>query len=268
MYESFKELGKALESDELKKITAELPIPVSVKLMVLLGSTVFNFFVRFSEERRISAERNGEVNSEGASAPETRLEGLSTEADMEALVAAVRDQARQELFTEERLRYEQIGIERIASLLKEQEIFKPEEWAKFSMEQRHNIAGELIQLLAGEMGVRVRSFANAEMESLGVCTSNEHGLKVGISTRLYETDSPRELIETVLHELRHAYQMTYINYARNLATKGIDHFDRNTAEQWSKAYEQYATDVGTYTHNLVELDADRFAKEVVIRWLG
>ena len=104
------------------------------------------------------------------------------------------------------------------------------------------------------------SMSFREMQTGNMGAYNPETNTITLNSRLLETDNPNELMNTILHESRHAYQY----YA-------IEHPDKvtvceETIAEWKDNFEYYIRpewDFEAYVSQPVEADANDFANKVM-----
>ena len=105
-----------------------------------------------------------------------------------------------------------------------------------------------------------------EMESphdLGAYDPEEN--RITLNSNLLESDSPTKLMETLLHETRHAFQRYAVDYpdlvsvAEDTIAVWKDNFDYYIRPEW---------DYEAYVNQPVEADADAFAEKMFAQYLS
>lgn len=173
--------------------------------------------------------------------------------------------------------------EGIADYLESVEEISYENWSKLSLEERAAVLNRIEQKIAEiEHRPAVRVFVeDMKANSLGYHSNTEH--KIALNAKYVGANNPnlhREVIDTIIHEGRHAYQRY------NVDVKCI-HESASEVKQWEKnfydpewGYYSYRGqkiyipfsdgkihDVGfrLYANQPVEIDARNFASDVLAR---
>lgn len=147
------------------------------------------------------------------------------------------------------------------------DFFPPEviyNWINCPIEERLKLAESYSYAVAEAFELKDFKGLYIEDMGLGVAGYNNGDGKIHVSEMLVnnQNETPFEVIDTIVHEMRHQYQMECM--------KGLHPIDEDTLEEWLAAdqlytnEQPYALDPWGYKYNALELDA-RYAGETVIR---
>lgn len=145
--------------------------------------------------------------------------------------------------------------ESILSRLKE---FNPQNWEALSLEAKHELMRELVKDVGDRLGLPVLpSLVVQERDNGEQGWYDEKTRTIGITAEIL--NDPKELVDTLMHELRHAYQHYRVEQLQN--------FDD---ARYAVGFENYIAPVplpyrGTlffedYRNQFVEAEARAFAK--------
>ena len=144
--------------------------------------------------------------------------------------------------------------------LLDQKQFNKETWENASVEERKAILNALMYEVGRVMGVSISG--DIEFESLGegsrgVYRRKSNTIRINVD-RLGEAGS-YELVQTIIHEMRHAYQHAVVEHPENF------HVTQETVEQWRNNFKYYRSSekygYDSYVTQPVEYDAKNFAKQ-------
>lgn len=102
------------------------------------------------------------------------------------------------------------------------------------------------------------SFREMQVGNMGAY--NPETNTITLNSRLLETENPNELMNTILHESRHAYQYYAIEYPDKVTVS------EETIAEWKDNFEYYIRpewDFEAYVSQPVEADANDFANKVM-----
>ncbi|WP_216327995.1 hypothetical protein [Deinococcus aestuarii] len=143
---------------------------------------------------------------------------------------------------------------------------QPEEWRRCDLGERWQMLGTCAQLYCEGFGLE-----NVVLEvdldlapgMYGSCQDEGDVTLVTVGGWVLELDHPKEALETLFHELRHAYQFQYVAAAVSAQGQGETNFDLATAAHWQQAMHTYSQRLHTYVNSSIEHDADRHAKDLL-----
>ena len=144
--------------------------------------------------------------------------------------------------------------------LKNIEGIKPEEWEKLSPKEREEVIKRVHREIA-----RAYHFPEAKVSAVDLPpktygSTSRRGDRIYINRSLLERKDPREAVDTILHESRHAYQFYAIQHAWKFSSER-----RQEIEKWRKNWNNYRDPTRwgfpEYWYQPVEVDARTFAQE-------
>ena len=211
-----------------------------------------------SEISDTKAETAGEFNS---IKPETKL----TSSELTDLIHKEFEQARIEERSISRedicnISDDDIDIdvdmsERMLDLL---ERFEPDNWAELSETEKYDAVTALVKEISKELGLKEEPFVFFIDREDGYCGSYAFGVNTIVLNKNGFND-PRELVDTIAHELRHAYQ--YMRAEDPITLE--DHLFRANFENYiSPEYNRNGECINfkDYYSQYVEADARAYAK--------
>ncbi len=143
----------------------------------------------------------------------------------------------------------------------EGDIFEAVSDASYS--ERIAYAENLIQRLTGEYGLNLENcslYVDSNVDNCGGFIIRENRIKLNVAALFSEDkDQTCELINTIVHELRHAVQWSAVKSEEFAAQWDIS---EETREKWKQNFLNYITpqqDLHAYTFQPVEDDARTFA---------
>ena len=174
-------------------------------------------------------------------------------------------------------------VEGIADYLETVEDIKYENWCKLSLEQKKDVLNRIEQHVAG---IEHRPPLRVDIEemkprTLGYQSASQH--KIALNSLYVNSNNPnvhREVIDTILHEGRHAYQHYNVDVkcihesAAEVATWRENFYDpeykyyQSTGQRIMIRYNDgsvHNVDFRLYYQQPVETDARNFAKDVMIK---
>ena len=174
-------------------------------------------------------------------------------------------------------------VEGIADYLETVEDIKYENWCKLSLEQKKDVLNRIEQHVAA---IEHRPPLRVDIEemkprTLGYQSASQH--KIALNSLYVNSNNPnvhREVIDTILHEGRHAYQHYNVDVkcihesAAEVATWRENFYDpeykyyQSTGQRIMIRYNDgsvHNVDFRLYYQQPVETDARNFAKDVMIR---
>lgn len=145
--------------------------------------------------------------------------------------------------------------------------FSKEKWQQASIEERKQILTNIIIRTATIMGIAAPSIIS--FESLDKTTRgyfSDESDKITINGDLISKSDSYSLVNTAIHETRHAYQYQVINHPERFQVS------KETIKQWKENWDHYrspgetAPDGHTYTYDEyyvqpIEWDAKNFARQ-------
>lgn len=144
--------------------------------------------------------------------------------------------------------------------LLDQKQFKKRTWKKASVEERKSILNAFMREVSRIMGISISGdieFASLGENTRGGYTSESNSIRINVD-RLGEAGS-YALIQTIIHEMRHAYQHQVVEHPENFSVT------QETVEQWRNNFEHYRSmseyGYDSYVTQPIEYDAKKFAKQ-------
>lgn len=140
--------------------------------------------------------------------------------------------------------------------------YSKETWSKATVEQRKEILTKYLADLAGIYGVTVASkinFYSGESTSRGYYQHS--GRQVSINVNYLSRTDSYQIMQTVIHEMRHAYQHSAVDDPDSYSVSP------ETIKQWKNNFSNYKstgdgkTTYSEYVSQPVEYDAKNFAKQ-------
>lgn len=251
--------------EKIKKLNDEV-LNEAAKMDSLLEA-LNCIITRYTEtEKHIAEYAVGSVtsgNTEEGNPDNTKIENI-----IEKFVAWLKEflgWKKKENLSEERQREKEYDLymqNRIFNLLKTKE-YNKETWAKASVEKRKQILQKLLQRLMEIFGVNISS--EIIFESLGSGTRGMYSEKkksVYINIDYLSRPDSYQIMQTMIHEMRHAYQ--------HAAIENPDSYNvsKETIKQWSENFNinNYKSTNNGYTFEEyvsqpIEYDAKNFAKQ-------
>ena len=165
----------------------------------------------------------------------------------------------------ERIRSDKAMAKELKKLIKS-ERYSKKTWKKATIEERKQILRELLEEMQKIYGVSLNNIMISSIESEpGYITygyfQNSSGTICINADLLNDVSNYKNIIDTLAHEMRHAYQYAVISNPENYQV------DEETVEEWRENFNDYKTtdDDGyqAYRNQPIEKDAREFASWVI-----
>lgn len=168
----------------------------------------------------------------------------------------------------QRLEFEEKASQEFLQKAEKIEGLRPGAWHEANLDERIQTlleCGSAYQEAFGLGDMQLEIDPGLEEGEYGFCSDHGDVPLVCIGEWVVQTEHPKDAIETLLHEMRHAYQFQYVAEARAADNQGIVNFDVITTQNWLDAIGEYSQEVATYANSSIEQDADRHAKDLLTR---
>lgn len=167
-----------------------------------------------------------------------------------------------EFTREEEKKYDNTLREQVHNLLS-RDAYSKSTWDSSSVEERQTILSNLLVDLNDTMGLNVKE--NIKFKSLGESTRGQYNdfnrrVTINIDRLSDYSDDSYEIMQTMIHEMCHAYQHQAIR------TPELYIVSKETLEQWDNNNKHYISYNGKdnypeYVQQAIEWDAKNFAKQ-------
>ena len=136
-------------------------------------------------------------------------------------------------------------------------------WDELSIDKRLELLQTVANIEMQELGVNTKlriTSASLEQDTLGCYRDYDHIIKIDI---VHLTNSrSQDVLKTVLHECRHAYQYETIEMLNEIGDEYENLYLCRELQQLKEGFENYEVgSIDWYWHNPVEIDARHYAED-------
>ena len=171
-----------------------------------------------------------------------------------------------DLLTLERLKFEEEAKTEFVEAARSNEGLRPAVWSEATVEERFDSLTQCAEAYMKAYELRrivLEVDPNLPPGTYGFCQDTGDGSHIVLGGWIMEMDHPKDAVETLIHEMRHAYQSDYILHAQESYRGGVVNFDLTTVENWIESTATYSDGLANYTNTAIETDADRHAKDLL-----
>lgn len=176
------------------------------------------------------------------------------------VISGVIPQKTPEQIAKEREKANDLAMQKAVFALRDEDRFSEKTWKKASLEERKQILREFVAALAVAMGIHEPG--SVEFSVLDENTRGFYSYEndmVAINESYLTNKDSYAITQTVIHEMRHAYQHEVVDHPENFQVT------EETVEAWRNNFDNYrgSKEYGydSYVTQPIEWDAKNFARQ-------